>query len=166
MDQTDTTPAGSRRHSFVGMKGDLRCELHYCDLATTSPRLAAMHAYCGREACLYVYKARAPRQGVLLPMCQMWEFTPRTLGKRPSVDEAATAARVARNARNMALALYGIESQPDEFRVLDLLCDFIEELKNHPPETGLDKTLDDFLAECDDDGMEFFVEINGERVIG
>lgn len=160
MDKIETTSMGTRRHSFVGVKGDLRCELHYVDL-TSHPR----HANCGREACLYVYKARNPKGGVLLPMCQMWEFTPRELGQRPTVDAIAMGNRVSRNAKNMAMALYGIENKADEFRVLDLLCDYLEELKNHKPETGLDKTLDEFLEECDREDMPFFFEVNGERIL-
>lgn len=162
MDKIETTSMGTRRHSFVGVKGDLRCELHYIDLSEQSKR----HEFCGREACLYIFKARNPKGGVLLPMCQMWEFTPRELGAKPSVDAAAMGNRVSRNAKQISMALYGIENQSDEFRVLDLLCDYLEDLKNHKPETGLDKTLDEFLEECESEDMPFFFEVNGERVFG
>lgn len=166
MDKIETTHAGSRRHSFIGVKGDLRVELHYIDLATTSMALAVRHAHCGREACLYVFKVSAPKNGVLVPMCQMWEFLPREIGKKASLDDRAMAERVARNARGVAKQLYGVATQSDEFRVLDVMVDYLEDLKNHPPETGMDKTLDEFLAEVHEDteGGEFFFEINGERV--
>lgn len=161
MDKIETTSMGSRRHSFVGKKADLRCELHYVDL-THIPR----HAHCGREACLYVFKHNAPKSGVMLPMCQLWAYLPRELGAKPSVDAIEMGNRVERNARAMAVSLYGVETQSGTFNVLDLLCDYLEELKNHPPETGLDKTLDEFLEECDEDVGGFFFEVNGERVIG
>lgn len=161
MDKIETTHMGTRRHSFVGKKGDLRVELHYVDLTHIR-----RHEHCGREAALYVFKERAPKNGVLLPMCQMWAYLPREMGKKPSVDAIAMGNRVSANAKAMALALYGVESQSDEFRVLDLLCDYLEDLKNHKPETGLDKTLDEFLAECDEEDTPFFFEVNGERIVG
>ena len=75
MDKIETTPVGSRRHSYVGKKGDLRVELHYADLSAQP-----MHANCGREACLYVYKANAPTKGALIPFCQMWAYDTRAFG--------------------------------------------------------------------------------------
>ncbi len=154
MDKIETTPVGSRRHSYVGRKGDLRVELHYAD----------PHKHCGREACLYIYRAIAPTRGVLLPFCQMWQFDPRPFALK-SKQAVLDQKKVAFAAKKMALALYGIENQSDEHRVLDVMCDFFEDFKNHKPETGVDFTLDEWLAALDAEGMEFFMEVNGERVI-
>lgn len=154
MDKIETTPVGSRRHSYVGKKGDLRCELHYAD----------PHSHCGREACLYIYRASAPREGQLLPFCQMWQFDPRPFalkGRQAQLDQR----KVAYAAKKLALALYGIENQSSEFRVLDLMADFMGDFKDHKPETGIDSTLDEWLAALDAEGMEFFLEVDGKRVI-
>lgn len=165
MDKIETTDHGSRRHSFVGVKKDLRCELHYKDFGMINGVLSPQHAYCGREAALYVFRAQYPKRGIFIPMCQMWAFLPREIGKKNrDVDAIRMGELVAKNAKGVALALYGVETQSGEHNVLDLLCDYLEDLKNHPPETGMDKTLDEFLEECDSEGMEFFVQINGEKV--
>lgn len=153
MQSIDESPAASRRHHYVGRKGDLRVELHY---AEPHPGL------CGREACLYVFKVNAPKMGALIPFCQMWQFDPRAVSARKgSVDADRLAVAVKKVVRH----LYGIETQSDEHRVLDVLCDYLEDLKDHPPETGQDRTLDEFLTDCDNDGLEFFVEVNGKRII-
>lgn len=154
MDKIETTPVGSRRHSYVGRKGDLRVELHYAD----------PHQHCGREACLYVYRAIAPTRGVLLPFCQMWQFDPRPFAlksKSSRLDESRTTEAAIR----IANQLYGFATQQDWFRVLDVMVDYMEDLKNHKPETGIDSTLDEWLAALDAEGFEFFMEVNGERVI-
>lgn len=160
----ETTAMGSRRHHYVGRKGDLRVELHYKDFGMINGRVFHQHAYCGREAALYVFREREPKAGCFIPMCQLWAFLPREIGKGASIDAVRMGNLVAANAKAVALRLYGIETQSDTHRVLDVMCDYLEDLKNHPPETGLDKTLDEFLAECDAEDMEFFVEINGEKV--
>lgn len=162
MDKIETTPMGTRRHSFVGKKGDLRVEMHYADLATFSPTLAGIHAHCGREACLYIFKANAPKEGTLLPMCQMWAFDPRATSKRTGDPDQR---RIAFAAKNLCKALYGIESQSDEFRIYDLLWDYLGDLKDHPPETGMDQSLDEWLASLEDQGLEFYAELNGQRII-
>jgi len=154
MDKIETTPVGSRRHSYVGRKGDLRVELHYAD----------PHKDCGREACLYVYRAVAPTRGVLLPFCQMWQFDTRQFGflsRQAKLDEARTVQA----AVGIANHLYGFATQSDWMRVLDVMCDYMQDLKDHKPETGLDQTMDEWLAALDAEGLEFFMEVNGERVV-
>lgn len=154
MDAIETTPMGSRRHSYVGKKGDLRVELHFAEVHKVS---------CGREACLYIFRAAAPKDGALLPMCQMWVFDPRDTSKRKgNVDRERLYLAVDRLAKH----LYGFVTQSDQHRVLDLLCDYLGDLKDHPVETGMDPTLDEWLADASDKGFDFFMEVNGERVVG
>jgi hypothetical protein len=43
--------------------------------------------------------------------------------------------------------------------------DYLEDLKNHKPEPGLDTSLDDFLESCEEEAGEFFLEVGGVRVI-
>lgn len=161
MDNLEKTSRGSVRHSFVGKKGDLRCELHYKDFGAIDPTCT----YHGVEAALYVFKASAPAKGIFIPMCKMWAFTYDPMGaKGEQIDGVRTGDKVAARAREIGKVLYGVVTQSDEFRILDLLCDYLEELKNHRPPPGMDKTLDGFLAECDEEGLEFFLEINGEKV--
>lgn len=154
MDKIETTPVGSRRHSYVGRKGDLRVELHYAD----------PHKHCGREACLYVYRAVAPTRGVLLPFCQMWQFDPRPFALR-SYSAKLDQERTVQAAIGISNQLYGLATQSDWMRVLDVMCDYMEDLKNHKPETGLDQTMDEWLAALDAEGLEFFMEVNGTRVV-
>lgn len=161
MSDLEQTPMGSTRHSFVGTKGDLRCELHYKDFGAID-RTCTYH---GIEAALYVFRASKPKAGIFIPMCKLWAFTYDPMAaKSAQIDGARTGEKVAARAREVARVLYGVETQSDGFRVLDLLCDYLEDLKNHRPPAGKDKSLDDFLAECDDEGLEFFLEVNGQKV--
>lgn len=164
MDKIETTAMGSRRHHYVGRKADLRVELHYRDFGVINGKVMPMHVHCGREAALYIYRALHPTKGVFVPMCQLWAYLPREIGKGASVDTIRMGQKVAANAMAVAKALYGIETRTDQHKVMDVLCDYLEDLKNHPPEAGMDKSLDEFLAECDAEDMEFFVEINGNKV--
>ena len=155
MDAIEVTPAGSRRHSYVGKKGDLRAELHF----------AAPHPHCGREACLYVYRALHPTKGVLLPFCQMWQYDTRSFAlstREAKLDQRRTTVAAVR----IANQLYGFATQSDWFRVLDLMCDFMQDLKDHKPETDMDPTLDQYLEAFEAEGLEFFLEVDGKRVIG
>lgn len=142
MDKIETTSMGSRRHSFVGRKGDLRVELHYADLNDGN----------GRQACLYLFKFNAPKDGVLVPFAGMWQFA----------ENNALQTVVVPIARK----LYGFDTQMDQIRVLDAMLDYLEDLKNHKPEPGLDKSLDQFLEECDAEDTPFFLEVGGVRLIG
>lgn len=143
MNTTATITADeSRRHSFVGVKGDLRVELHYADV----------HDGAGWQGCLYIARKRAPQDGVLVPFAGMWRY--------------AQADAIDKIVKPLAAKLYSFVTQQDEFRVLDAVLDYLEDLKNHPPEPGTDKSLDEFLAECEEADSPFFFEINGERVLG
>lgn len=154
MDQIETTAMGTRRHSFVGVKGDLRVELHYADVRDGA----------GRQACLYLFRARAPKDGVLVPFGELWRY--RDEAGRRSMDVDASAEVIGRSAKALSAQLYGVSTRTTEFRVLDAIMDYAEDLKNHRPEPGLDKTLDQFLEECDREDLGFFVEVGGKRVIG
>jgi hypothetical protein len=121
------------RHSYIGKKGDLRCELWYADVKDGM----------GRQACLYVYKFNAPKDGLLLPFGGMWQFA-----QKGAIDGIV---------RRVAKHLFPFVTRQDEFRTLDLILDYLEDLKNHKPEPGQDKGLDEFLQECDDEGLEFFL---------
>ncbi len=142
MDKIETTTMGSRRHSFVGVKGDLRVELHYADVNDGN----------GRQACLYLFKVNAPKDGVLVPFAGMWRFA----------EKDALHTVVVPVARK----LYGFDTRMDQTRVLDAMLDYLEDLKNHKPEPGLDKSLDQFLEECEKEDTPFFLEVGGVRVIG
>lgn len=160
MDQIETTPAGSRRHNFVGVKGDLRIELHYADVKDGH----------GRQACLYVFRHRDPKGGVLVPFSGLWVYREEADGlarylRGRELDTTATAAVMERSSRRLAAHLYGIATKQDEIRVLDAIMDYAEDLKNHKPEPGQDKTLDQFLEECDRDDTPFFLEVGGVRIL-
>jgi hypothetical protein len=160
VDQIETTPVGSRRHNFVGVKGDLRVELHYADVNDGN----------GRQACLYIFRQRDPKGGVLVPFSGLWVYRDEADGLRRflrgrELDTVASAATIERSSRMLAKHLYGFVTRQDETRVLDAIMDYAEDLKNHKPEPGQDKTLDQFLEECDREDMPFFLEVGGVRLI-
>lgn len=138
----ETTSMGTRRHSYIGKKADLRVELHYCDLNDGNER----------QACLYLYHFLKPKGGVLVPFTGMWQFAERN--------------RIEQVVRPIAKQLFGFVTQQDEHKVLDAMLDYMEDLKNHKPEPGLDKSLDEFLEECENEGNDFFFEVGGQKVIG
>jgi hypothetical protein len=142
MDKVETTSAGSRRYKHVGVKGDLRIELHFADVNDGH----------GSQACLYIAHMLRPKDGVLVPFAGMWRY--------------AQAGALDTVVRPLAKHLYNFVTRMDEIRVLDAVLDYLQDLKDHPPEPGHDKSLDDFLAECDEEDTPFFLEINGERIIG
>jgi hypothetical protein len=130
----ETHAQQEKRHTFVGVKGDLRVELHYVDV----------HDGEGVQACLYLFKFNAPKDGVYIPFNGMWVYA-----QRGAIDTVV---------RPVAKKLYGFVQRQDEYRVLDAIFDYLEDLKNHKPPPGRDRGIDEFLQECDDEGLEFFVE--------
>jgi hypothetical protein len=128
-----SVPEQPTRHDYVGRKGDLRCELWYADVRDGH----------GRQACLYAYHMNRPKDGVLIPFGGMWQFA-----EKGAIDSVI---------QPLARKLFPFCTRQDAFRTLDLVMDYLEDLKNHKPEPGVDKTLDDFLQECDDEGLEFFI---------
>lgn len=136
-----TQIAESSRHTFVGVKGDLRIELRYADVQDGN----------GRQACLYIHAIRRPQDGVYIPFEQMWMY--------------AKADRMPEVVHMLCERIYGFATQQDGFRLLDAIFDYLEDLKNHRPEPGLDKTVDQFLQECDEEGLEFFFEVGGQKIL-
>lgn len=146
----ERTSMGTIRHGFVGVKGDLRVELHYADLKDGQ----------GDQACLYVFRFRDPKGGVLVPFTRMWMFDIRF--GQADIDED----KLARVCMALANQLYGFATKQDQHRVLDAVVDYMDELKDHKPPPGMDKTLDQFLEECEREDLGFYFEVNGERVYG
>ena len=140
MERIETTQMGTRRHSYVGSKGDLRVELHFASVGGRE-----------RQACLYVFKFNDPKNGVLIPFDSMWQYA-----QRGAIDKVI---------KPLAAKLYGFVTRQDEFRVLDAVMDYLDDLKNHKPEPDQDPTLDEFLQDCEETVGEFYLEIGGERVI-
>jgi hypothetical protein len=136
------TTADKNRHSYIGKKGDLRVELHFVDLNDGE----------GRQAALYIYKFNAHANGIYVGFAGLWRYAQRDA--------------LHRLIKPLSKQIYGFESKDSEFRVLDTVMDYLEDLKNHKPEPDQDKTLDEFLEDCEMEGLEFFVEDGmGNRII-
>jgi hypothetical protein len=138
--------AGARttiKHSHLGKKGDLTIELHYGDFDTGH----------GREAALYIFRAAYDR-GVYVPLSAMWQYL-----EREAMHKLVPP---------LAAQLYTFVTKFDQFRVLDAIMDFLDDLRKSPPDPELfkDKSLDAFLKSCEDEDLEFFAERGGKRVIG
>ena len=127
------------RETHVGRKGDLTVSLVYAQVDRNNER----------EACMKLEHPSGRR--ALIPMTGMWRWN------EPQFM-AELAGRTAKH-------LYQFVTAYDCHRVLDAVLDFIEDLKNHPPEPGQDRTMDQFLEDCDRDGLQFWVEYNGERKV-
>ena len=131
------------RHSFVGRKGDLLVELHHGDFGTGH----------GRQAALKVFSKRLPEKAVYVPLSDLWKFT----------EAAALHVLVPAMARQ----IYGFVTKDDQHRVLDAIVDYLEDLRKSPPDPSLrDRSLNRFLESCADEGVDFFVDVNGKRVVG
>lgn len=132
------------RHSFVGSKGDLLIELHYGDFGTGH----------GRQAALKVFSRHRPDAATYVPLSELWKFT----------EAAALHVLVP----VMAKQIYGFVTKDDQFRVLDAIVEYLDDLRKSPPDPELfrDRSLDSFLERCADEGVEFFVDVNGKRVVG
>lgn len=133
------------RHSFVGVKGDLRVELHYIKIQGNEDRMAA----------LYIHKFNNYDGGVFIPFADLYRYA----------DPMLTKHGVPSLVKKLATHLYGIETESDENRVMDALFDYATDLKDHRPPPDWEKTMGDFLEECDKLDMEFFVEDGAGRRI-
>lgn len=132
------------RHSSIGTKGDLTVELHYGDFDTGH----------GRQAALYIFRTHAgDTKGVYVPLSTMWMY----------LERASLHVMIP----PLAKQLYGFVTQMDQVRVLDAVVDYLDDLRKSPPDPGLfkDKSLDAFRQSCEDEGLEFFVDVNGKRVL-
>ncbi|GEM_PF-5438259 len=135
----------SRRYSFVGGKGDLVIELHYGDFGTPNHR---------HEAALWLCRRGNPQAGVYVKLGDMWRFA-----ERDALSEMVPP---------LARQIWGFVTKDDCFRLLDAIMDFMEDLKNSPPDPDMfkDRSLDAFMERCAQDGLDFFVERGGKRVVG
>lgn len=135
--------AFTTRHSDVGKKGDLTVELHYGDFQTGH----------GRQAALYIWRAKQS-EGVFIPLSAMWQYA----------EHDALNVMV----KPLAKKLYGFVTKQDEIRLLDAALDYLEDLRKSPPDPELfkDRSLNAFLESCADEGLDFFVDVNNERVVG
>jgi hypothetical protein len=141
-------PAAERttiRHSHVGKKGDLTVELHYGDFDTGH----------GRQAALYIWRNRGDEKaGVFVPLSSLWMF----------VQKEALHQMVP----PLAEQLYSFVTHFDQIRVLDAIMDYLGDLQKSPPDPQLfkDKSLEAFQESCAQEGLEFFVDVAGKRVVG
>lgn len=131
------------RHSHVGKKGDLIVELHYGDFDTGH----------GRQAALFIRRAD-PRKGVFIPLSTMWQYA----------EHDAIHLMIP----PLAEQLYGFVTKDDIFRIMDAVMDYLGDLRKSPPDPDLykDKSLDAFMEGCAQEGLDFFVEVNGKRTVG
>jgi hypothetical protein len=127
----------------IGKKGDLRVELHYGDFKTGH----------GRQAALCIYKFDKPDNQVFIPLSTMWMYA----------EKDALHIMIPTPAKQ----LYGFVTKQDQYRVLDAVMDYLGDLRKSPPEPEFMKcqSLNAFLQSCDDEGLEFFAEKNGKRII-
>lgn len=141
--QREQAPGTTIRHSFVGKKGDLTVELHYGDFGTGH----------GRQAALYLY-ARDESQGVYVPLSSLWMYTIKD--------------RLYDMVKPLAARLYAFTTRMDETRVLDAVLEYFEDLQKSPPDPDLfrDRSLAAFQESCAKEGLEFFVDIGGKRMVG
>lgn len=132
------------QYSHVGRKGDLTVQLHYGDLGTGH----------GRQAAFYIFCARRERHGVFVPLSMMWQYAER--------DALHTMIPP------LAEQVFGFVTKQDAYRLLDAILDYLDDLRKSPPDPQLfvDRSLDAFLKSCEDEGVSFFVEMGGRRVIG
>lgn len=136
--------ATATRHSLVGKKGDLSVELHYGDFGTGH----------GRQAALYICRThRGGSNGVYIPLSTMWMYL-----QRESLDVMIPP---------LAKHLYGFVTHMDQIRVLDAVVDYLDDLRKSPPDPNLwkDKDLDSFRESCAEEGLDFFVDVNGTRIL-
>lgn len=129
------------KHSYIGSKGDLRVELHYGDF----------HTGHGRQAALYIHHFAKPADGVFVPLSAMWMYA-----ERDTLHEMIPT---------LGRQLYGFDTRQDQFRILDAILDYLDDLRKAPPEPRFmtDRSLNAFLESCADEGLGFFVERNGKR---
>ena len=139
--------AGERttvKHKHLGRKGDLTVELHYGDFDTGH----------GRQAALYLYRTAHEADGVYVPLSAMWQYAER---RAFELLIPTLAARI-----------YPFVTKFDLFRVMDAIREYLDDLRQSPPDPNLfkDASLDAFLESCEDEGLEFFAERGGKRIIG
>lgn len=139
----------TQRHSLLGKKADLAVELHYGDFGTGA----------GREAALYLYRFRGPAgaTGVFVPLSCLWMYVEGRAGNfNDSFDRMIPP---------LCETLYGMVTPAGMLNVMDAIIDYLDDLRKSPPDAAVfkDKSLSQFLKECDKEDMAFFVEVGGKR---
>lgn len=133
--------ATTTRHSHVGQKGDLTVELHFGDFGTGH----------GRQAALCLFRRGHEADGVFVPLSMMWQFA-----ERDALNVMIPP---------MAKQVYGFVTRQDEFRLLDAILDYLDDLRKSPPDPNLfkDRSLDAFMASFADEGLDFEVRLGGRH---
>lgn len=116
------------RTNWIGRKGDLSLFLTEKDLGR------------GRRPCLLIANAHSPTaRHVFFQLEDLYLII---------------TSRAQEVAMAMAQQLYGFVTKADAFRVLDVLFDFADDLKNAPPPRWISHK--DWLAALAEDGMTFY----------
>lgn len=136
----DTT---TEKHEHVGRKGDLVIELHSGDFGDDHKAQPA----------LYIHHFSDEKRGAFVKLSDMWMFA-----EREAFHELIPP---------LAAQIYGFVTAPDLVRVMDAILDFLDDLRKAPPPPKFKhKSLDAFLESCAEEGVDFFVDINGKRMVG
>jgi hypothetical protein len=133
-----------KRTSYVGRKGDLTVLLTEVD----------MPARKREPAMLLVHRADPTNKHVYVLLREMWVLL-------DPVDLAATQAQAAA-VNAMAERLFGFVTKDDCYRVLDVIYDFADDLKNAKPPVWM--THGQWLQALAEDDMTFIqngVVVNG-----
>lgn len=139
--KTATQSRDEQTGRHLGRKGDIFATLVYRDV----------HKGGDPEACIKIDKVNKSDKeyACIIPMSQMWMW-----------DDPEYMVGLAGRA---AMRLYSFVTLQDCNRVIELVQNFMPELKNAPPEPTKPRTFENFLEDCDRDGLKFFMELNGER---
>lgn len=137
---THASAAAFPDQKYVGRVGDLEVSL----VSATIERDR------NPESCMLLRQINRPTE-FLVPLSTGWMW----LEEEHMVAMAAAAAQ----------KLYPFMTRDDVHRVIDAVLLFMEDLHRHPPPKGENQTLDSFLEACERDGLEFFVEVNGDRKV-
>jgi hypothetical protein len=144
--QADAT---TKRHSLLGKRGDLTVELHYGDFGTGA----------GHEAALYVSRKTAAGDvnGVYVPLSCLWMYVEGRSGNFNDSFERMIPPLCDR--------LYGVITRSGLMNTMDAIIDYLDDLRKSPPDAEFmrDRSLKSFIARCDKEELEFFVETNGKR---
>jgi hypothetical protein len=141
--------ATTRRHSLLGKRGDLSVELHYGDFQTGA----------GNEAALYISRRTASGEevGIYIPLSCLWMYVE---GRGGSFNDSFHTM-----IPPLCERLYGMVTRSGCMNTMDAIIDYLDDLRKSPPDVEFmrDRSLKSFLAECDKEEVEFFVEIDGKR---
>lgn len=139
----------TRRHAVLGKRADLHVELHFGDFDTGA----------GNEAALYVWRRTASGDvnGIYVPMSCIWMYCE---GKSGNFNDSFE-----RMIPTLTDRLYGVITRSGLMNTMDAIIDYLDDLRKSPPDLQFmqDKSLKSFLADCDKEEMEFFVEVGGKR---